>query len=148
MDLNHWFSISTKPVSGTNRRVARPGQNIVVRNIPPLFPPAIWNVNEATLADGARTNNLCGAWNNSFNKLVGYRNSTIWACIEGMKKDCMMACVALDNHAIGQPLKKRVRKKTTDLQTRLKNLCTGLQNGTMMQVAFLTAIGHNIRYKL
>ena len=135
-------------VSGTFRQIQRPGQNIVVRNTPALFQPAIWNVNDATLADGARTNNICESWNNSFNGLVGYKNATIWACIEGLKKDSMMACLALANSGIGVALKKRVHKKTADLQLRLKNLCTELQNGNVTQVAFMRGIGHNIRYKL
>ena len=54
-------------VSGTFRQVQRSGQNIVVRNTPALVQPDIWNVNDATLTDGARTNNICESWNNSFN---------------------------------------------------------------------------------
>ena len=73
-------------VLGTYRRIARPGQNVVLRNIPPMFPPSVWIVNEATLADGARTNNLCKAWNHSFLHLVGYKHPSIWGCIEGLKK--------------------------------------------------------------
>ena len=82
-------------ISGTYRRIARPGQNVVLRNIPPIFEPGIWNVNESTLSDGSRTYNVCESWNNSFNNIVGYKKTTIWACIEGLKQDCMMSCLAL-----------------------------------------------------
>ncbi|MPC21593.1 hypothetical protein E2C01_014581 [Portunus trituberculatus] len=30
---------------------------------PPMYPPAIWNVHEATLHGNSRTNNICEAWN-------------------------------------------------------------------------------------
>ena len=67
---------------GTSNQIEKKKKkNIVVRNTPMLFQPT-----DATLADGARTNNICESWNTSFNGLVEYKNATIWACIEGLKK--------------------------------------------------------------
>ncbi|KAL8618277.1 hypothetical protein ACOMHN_000177 [Nucella lapillus] len=46
-------------VSGRFRRAQRDDEGPVrLRRIPPQFPPSIWNVNTATLADESRTNNF------------------------------------------------------------------------------------------
>ena len=129
-----------------NRLVARAGQNPVMRNIPPRYPPAIWNVNEATLEDGARTNNTCEAWNNSFNELVGHSHPTIWGCIQAIKKDNMMTHLALDRHELGFPLRKRVSAKTSALQERLKRVCQEHQNGNRTLISLLRAVGYTIRF--
>ncbi|KAL8570351.1 hypothetical protein ACOMHN_035769 [Nucella lapillus] len=62
-------------VPGRFRRAQRDDEGPVrLRRIPPQFPPSIWNVNTATLADESRTNNFCEAWNNSFRQLVGHHH--------------------------------------------------------------------------
>ena len=59
-------------VSGTFRRGGVPrdvvdGAAIVrMRRIPPRYPPALWNVHQATMDDEPRTNNQCEGWNNRF----------------------------------------------------------------------------------
>ena len=66
-------------VMGTFRRIqlrgAQPGVNplpLRVRNIPPLFPIAIWNVHVATLEGRERTNNALGGMFLFF--ILDYRN--------------------------------------------------------------------------
>jgi hypothetical protein len=53
-------------ISGRLRQ-QNPGQNQAVRLVltrnPPMFPPAIWNVHDATVNGDARTNNMCEGWN-------------------------------------------------------------------------------------
>ena len=52
-------------VSGSFRRIQRPAlpgedqPTIRLRKMPPLFPPQMWNVHNATLRGDAHTNNLC-----------------------------------------------------------------------------------------
>ena len=135
-------------VTGTFRRIARPGQNVLLRNIPPLFLHEIWNVYDTTIQDGAHTNNLCEAWNSAFNSLVGYKNASIWACIEGLRKDVMMARTHLRNLRQGIPLTKRVHKKSVELQTRLKTLRISLRDENVPLEDFMRGIGHNIRCKM
>jgi hypothetical protein len=53
-----------------------PAQNqavrLVLRRSPPMFPPVIWNVHDATVNGDASTSNMCEGWNNKFFNLVGY----------------------------------------------------------------------------
>ena len=69
-----------------------------LRILPPTFEPAIWNVNESTLSDSSGTNNICESRNIAFNHIVGYKNATIWACIECLKNFSMLSYLALRNH--------------------------------------------------
>ena len=131
---------------GTFRQVARPGQNVVLRNIPPRYTPAMWNVNAATITDGARTNNLCEAWNKSFLHLIGHAHPSIWSCIQALKRDNMMVHMALDRHELGFPLQKRISKKAANLQSRLKRICEEHQNGLRNDISLLRAVGHTIRF--
>ncbi len=41
-------------------------QNLRIHQVPPLYPPTVWNTHEATLTGNARTNNICEGWNNKF----------------------------------------------------------------------------------
>ena len=134
-------------VSGTYRQIARPGQNIILRNNPPLYSPDVWNVHEATLSDGARTNNMCEAWNNAFSKLIGHHHPTVWTSIEGLKKDNMLAHLAIDQSSRGILCTKRVRQETVDLQSRLKRLAEQLDNDKRTPESYLRAVGHTIRFK-
>jgi hypothetical protein len=49
-------------ISGRPRQ-QNPAQNkavrLVLRRSPPMFPPAIWNVQDATVNGDPRTNNMC-----------------------------------------------------------------------------------------
>ena len=52
-------------VNGVARNIQVPhGQAPVVQMPPPMFPPAIWNVHNATLNNHPCTNNVCESWNN------------------------------------------------------------------------------------
>ncbi|CAG2208660.1 unnamed protein product [Mytilus edulis] len=68
-------------VSGNMRRNPAPGQGLrlVMRRTPPMFPPTIWNVHDATVNGDSRTNNVCEGWNNKFFNLVGYAHPSIWS---------------------------------------------------------------------
>ena len=115
------------------------------RRIPPLFPPEKWNVHETTIANGDRTNNLCESWNRAFRQLVGYSHPTVWVAIESIRKDAAMVRTHLQNDARGEPLRKRVRRETKDLQERLRNLCVDFRDGRKTLEQMLRGVGHNIR---
>ena len=77
-------------VSGTARRIQPPGgteTSIRIRRIPALFPPAIWNVHQATLDGADRTNNQCESWNSSFCHLLGYtKHPSLFVLIEALQR--------------------------------------------------------------
>ena len=59
-----------------NLHQQNPAQNQAVRLVltrsPPMFPPVIWNVHDATVNGDASTSNMCEGWNNKFFNLVGH----------------------------------------------------------------------------
>ena len=138
-------------VSGSFRSIQRPaapgeGQlGMRLRKMPPLFPPQLWNVHEATMSQGDRTNNKCEAWNSGFYQLVGHHHPSLWRLLSHIKEDESLARLHLVQESRGQPPKKRVKKTSRDLQDRLKYLCTSLQNGEKSMEEFLEGVGHTIR---
>ncbi|KAG7171975.1 putative Inosine-5'-monophosphate dehydrogenase 1b-like 7 [Homarus americanus] len=73
---------SSTYVFGTCRRFqppALPGgvlPPLCIRRIPPLFPPQLWNVHQATTDGEDCTNNLCENWNFAFHEFVGHDQLT------------------------------------------------------------------------
>jgi len=104
----------TTYVTGTARSINRQNLRPILRlrRIPPLFPPEKWNVHEATLAGGIRTNNECEGWNNGFRQLVGHSKPSIWVAIEALQMDEALATTALIRNARGDAPAKRVRRET------------------------------------
>ena len=116
-------------VSGTFRRAGVPrdvvdGAAIVrMRRIPPRYPPALWNVHQATMDDEPRTNNQCEGWNNRFTHLIGYQHPSVWTMIDALKKEDVVACTHIAKYQNGQPPKKRIRLEYKDMQIHLRKLC-------------------------
>ncbi|XP_068204568.1 uncharacterized protein [Palaemon carinicauda] len=118
-------------VTGTKRRS---------RQIPPLYSPEKWSVYEATVNGEDRTNNLCETWNNSFKYLVGYSHPTILTAIEALNKDAVLVKTSLEKNAIGEPLRKKQKRETVKLQSRLQRLCLDFSYGTKDIEAFLNGV--------
>ena len=118
--------------------------NISFRRTPPLFPPSLWNVHEATINDKDRTNNKCESGNNTFKHLVGTENPSLWTVIQ---------CIETENHMVKVDLqrttlpKKRVRKHIREHQLKLKDLCNQYKSQEVTLPEFLNAIGKCIRLK-
>ncbi|XP_041372658.1 uncharacterized protein LOC121385930 [Gigantopelta aegis] len=110
------------------------------------YPPAVWNVHEATLAGEPRTNNQCEGWNNRFTHLIGYSHPTIWILTEAIQKDCFIR-TQISEDLIGNPPAKRVRRKQNNLQARLLTLCQDRQSGRKTVTELLRGVGYNIRWK-
>lgn len=149
LDLVDYFD--TTYVSGTARRIHRPDTNqqiqpLLVRRTPPLFPPALWNVHEATLLDTDRTNNLCESWNSGFASLVGHRHPSLWVLVEALKQDEALTNTYIIQESRGQPPVIRVRRETKQLQLKLKSLCTARQDNIKSLTETLEGLGHIIRF--
>lgn len=139
-------------VSGPMRALQQPitpnaigGVRLRLRRAGPNFPPAIWNVNEATINDEARTNNICEAWNNSFRVTVGHSHPCVWKSIQAIRKDQAISSTLMYQYERGEPETKRVRRETKELQGRLKKLCTEYRDGIRNMHDFLRAVGHCVR---
>ena len=67
-----------------------------------MFPPAIWNVHDATVNGDARTNNMCEGWNNNFFNLVGHAHPSIWRVIEWCQKEEATVRTIIQQDAVHQ----------------------------------------------
>ena len=111
----------------------------------PLFPPEMWNQNQATLDGDPRTNNVCEGWNNRMGNLVGQDHPPIAKLVEWFKKDEAVVSTAIIQNDNGNPPKKRVNRESQQLQTRLRSICLDLNAGRKNIAEFLRAVGFNIR---
>ena len=99
-----------------------------MRKIPPLFPPHLWNVHQATIDNEIRTNNLCETLNFSFHEVVGHDHPIIWKAIQSIRKDQALVSAVLIKDSRGEPPRKRVKRATKEHQQRLKNLYVNEMN--------------------
>lgn len=138
-------------VTGTYRRMRAPADpdsdipSVNFRCVPPQFPPPLWNTHIATLNDQARTNNLCESWNVGFQQLIGYSHPSVWTLINALRKDHALVDTAILQDQNGQPPRKRVKRATQQLQTRLRTLCQDFVDQDKEVGDFLRSVSHNIR---
>ena len=114
-------------VSGHYRQIRRPphaanGQAaaVVLRAVPPPFPPNLWNVHDATVNNAARTNNNCEGWNHTFSSVVGHKHPSFAKAVEALQKDCAIMSTLLLQSDRGEPPQKRLRQEMAALQARLQ----------------------------
>ena len=86
-------------VSGVLRRVPNTDSRRLLlhaRRTPPLFPPTVWNVHEATLANRERTNNvgLCEGLNHAFANMVRHRHPSLWVLLGALQQDQALVATA------------------------------------------------------
>jgi hypothetical protein len=148
-DLVDYFDATY--VSGSASRVVRPAsshriQPLRVRRTLPLFPLAIWNAQEITMAGTDCTNNICEPWNNGFANLVGHQHPSLWTLIETLQQDEAMATTAVIQDSRGQPPVKRVKRSTQQLQLRLQTLCADRRDNKMSIADSLRGLGNIIRF--
>ena len=108
---------------------------------PPLFPPTVWNVHEATLANRERTNNVCEGWNHAFANIVGHRHPSLWVLLGALQQDQTLVATALLQEVRGQPPAKRIKRSVHHQQQRLQKLCRDRRDG-LKSVKALRALGH------
>jgi hypothetical protein len=146
-DLLDYFDVTY--VTGQLRsRTATAGSDtcptLTLRRSPPLFPPPVWNVHDATLEGDERTNNVCEGWNNAFTNLIGNNSASLWTVINGFRMDEALAAADILQNARGMPPTKRVKRATKQQQVRLYNLCGDRRDGRKNVAETLRGLGHCI----
>ena len=120
-----------------------------VCKIRPLYPPKKWNVFEATISGGHRTNNHCESWNNSFKSLVRCNHPSIWVAIDAIRKDSLLVEHRMAQNMIGEPPRKKCKQVNIKLQSCLRNLCLDFMQGDKDVEELLNGVSKNIRlYKM
>ena len=126
-----------------------PAQNqavrLVLRRSPPMFPPAIWNVHDATVNGDARTNDMCEDGSSKFLNLVGHTHPSIWRVLEWWcQKEEATVRTIIQQDATGNPPVKRTQQRHVQLQERLQNLCRDITTGQKIIAEFLCGAEWNI----
>ncbi|XP_042228469.1 uncharacterized protein LOC121870655 [Homarus americanus] len=116
-----------------------------MRRIPPMFAPHLWKVHDATMNNNARTNNICEGWNNKFFNLVGHYHPSVWRVIEWFQLEEATVSTIIQQDGVGNPPRKRVRRRYVQLQERIRNLCAGRREDHKTVAEFLRGVGWNIR---
>jgi predicted restriction endonuclease len=112
---------------------------------PPLFPPHLWNVHEATLDNTYRTNNNLEGWNSRFNSLVNIRHPGCFEIIEKIQQDYALQHAELSRwENMGELPTQRQYFKYASLQKRLWTLCKSYVDGHMSRADFLRRVARNI----
>ncbi|XP_029344063.1 uncharacterized protein LOC107885917 [Acyrthosiphon pisum] len=139
-DLVEYFE---RTYIGSYKRVGN-GQSelrIKMRKTSPHFPPSVWNVRDATLNNGDRTNNVCEGWNNRFSNLVNHKHPTIWTLITKMRHENAADETKVAQRQLGT-IGPPSKKKKKDI---LKHLCEEFDGGSRDIPNFLNAIANFIR---
>ena len=144
VDLVDYFD-NTYVNGPVNNQRLRNANRPVQRN-PPMFPPNLWNVHDATIQGDPRTNNVCESWNNSFKHIVGHNHPSMWACLQGLQKNYADDDKLVRQDAIGQRPRVRVKPALVAMQERLQNLCNDYNLGLKNIADFLRGVAHNIRF--
>ena len=112
-----------------------------------MFPPAIWNVHDATVNGDARTNNMCEGWYDKFFNLVGHAHLSIWRVIEWCQKEeaTVRTTSIIQQDAVCYPPAKRTQQRHVQLHECLQNICKDLTTGQKTIDEFMCGVGWNIR---
>ena len=74
-----------------------------------------------------------------------YIPSFVWTLINALQKDNALVDTAILQDQNGQPPRKRVKRATQQLQTRLRTLCQDFVDQDKEVGDFLRSVSHNIR---
>ena len=116
-----------------------------LRRTPPLFHPHRWNMHEVPMADRPRNNNVCEGWNHKFHSLIVHSHPSIWKLIETLQAEAARITSTLLQSDRGSRQKKKTKRISTELHTRLRNLCKDTLQGRKSIAEFLRGVLHNIR---
>ena len=116
-----------------------------MRRTPPLFPPYVWNVHQATINQTERTNNACEGWNNAFSKMVGHSHPALYSLIRCIQMDQAVVATDILLNARGQPPTKKPRRAFEEHQRHLLNICCDRRDGRKTVGETLIALGHCVR---
>ena len=135
-------SVNPKKKANTTQDTIR---HLRLRRVPPRYPPAVWNVHNATIEGRDRTNNQCESFNAAFKHLVGSANPSLWTVSMCISEDAQMVCADIRRELLGKLPKKRAKKGTRAHQQTLKRLCNQYRAQETSLRDFLNEMGKSIR---
>jgi len=115
------------------------------RNIPPRYPPKLWNCYDATLQNLHRTNNISEGWHTRFQTVVGKHHPSLYGCLTEFQKEQADCETMLDQLDLGQRVKAASKKKWLRTQQRIRNIVATYEEyaTSNRQVDYLRNVGYN-----
>ena len=124
------------------KRQADNGREIV---IPPRYPPATWNVHDATRFGEDRTHNVCEGWNNGSASSLSRRQPDIGQCLDAIRDYERSAHFAILRYEIGgSPERRRIPRVRRDALRNLSTICQRYRLGGVSVGAFLRNCATNL----
>ncbi len=108
-----------------------------------LFPPALWNTNDATLADLPRTTNAVEGWHNRFNTIVGKYHANLYEFIVALQKEQASTESVREQHENGRRVLVPIRKYV-NINKKIRDVVVDYRNRPMIN--YLRAIARNLNY--
>ncbi len=109
----------------------------------PLFPPALWNTNETTLAGLPRTTNVVEGWHNRFNTIVGKCHANLFEFILAMRSEQGSTERIREQHRNGRRVAVPIRRYV-NINARIRDVVNDYQNRPIID--YLKAIAHNLNF--
>jgi hypothetical protein len=110
--------------------------------LPGMFPHALWNVNERTLAGHHRTNNAVEGWHNGFQNSLHESAFNIFRFINELKKEQYSKETIITQLIAGIQLDAPLRKYQ-DQNARIVRILEDFHNRDIMVV--LTGLSYNVK---
>ena len=104
----------------------------------------MWNVWERTQNDRTRTNNKLERWHRAIQGMYDTAHPTVWRFFQGIKHEETPQRSNLIAYISGQQVP--VKRKTKEINDRLKNLINKNTNNDISTKDFLRGISYNITY--
>jgi len=113
---------------------------------PPRYPIGEWNLYDAAIMLGPRTNNLTEGWHHRFNVMVGKNHPSFYHLVRELQKEQRDTEVMVRELSLGRKVKvpqlKRYQRVDERLQSIAEDYQTYKQEGRVLD--YLRDCGHNI----
>lgn len=118
------------------------------REVPPRFPPHVWNVYNLVLNGTQRTINTIEGWHSKFKKCIVTHHANIWKFIENLQKDqndnqLLINQLMAGHMAIRHPIKKSYVLNSRHIEEMVRNYHVYRENGDVDR--YLRGISYRLK---
>jgi hypothetical protein len=94
----------------------------ITLQIPPRYPPHIWNQYTAATRDEHRTNNVSEGWHSRFHIVMGKNHPDLYSALTEIKKEQADTEIAVAELSLGRKIKVLPKKKWHDFKNKIRTI--------------------------